>query len=159
LGKVFVEVDMFKKILNLIGLINLDPENKSLILAERLIWLKWKVFLRGYVVGLVLYPWVWVWGFWVLFAGLLFYLTTQQNIIYTRYVVTFGGGLGLEGTSDYYQIGYYIFGSLVLFINYTVSYVTYRKNTAIGILIWILSMWLVFSSYALALMVWRFNLR
>lgn len=149
---------MFRNLLHILGLINDDSKNTSLEIIQEITWIKWRVFLRGYLIGFLLYPWVWVLGAWILLCGLVWYFVTTDVVIYVSYLATLPTRTSLlpkGSNTEFWFLG--ILG-LGLLINYTISYCTYRKNTALGMLMWILSFWMLLVSLLLVIATWQFNL-
>jgi len=133
-------------------------QTQSLNYINKLRMLRLRVFLRGFAVGFILYPWVWVWGGWFLLSALMAYLVNTDFFVYVSYrssipfaIPGYTKGQGLEWI--------FVFGlGFAFLINYTISFLSYRKNPALGVLMCILSLWLLLIAYFLAYLLWQYNI-
>ncbi len=140
------------------NLFNPKPQSQSLNYVNKLRLLRLRVFLRGFAVGFMLYPWVWVWGGWIILSALVTYLINTDYFVYVSYrrsipfsIPGFAKGRGLEWL-------FLASLGLAFLINYTISFMSYRKNPALGVLMNILSFWLLIIAYFLVYILWQYNL-
>ena len=147
--------NLFKFIKNLF---KSGPKNQSLDYTNKLRFLRLKVFLRGFIIGFILYPWVWVWGGWILLVGLVSYLINRDYFVYITYRNSLPFPVSGLVKGQGYEWGFVVFLGLAFFMNYAISYLTYRKNPALGVLMCILSLWLLLIAYFYIYLLWQYNL-
>ena len=134
-----------------------EPKNQHLDYISRLRYLRAKVLFRGFFTGFFLVPWVFAWGSWILLSGLIIYLVNTDYITFVTYRNSLPypvAGL-LKGRG--YEWIFLIMLFLALLINYSISFFSYRKNPALGILMFILSLWLILIGFFFVYLVWQFN--
>ncbi|GAB4144252.1 MAG: hypothetical protein OHK0017_02580 [Patescibacteria group bacterium] len=150
---------MWKKIFGILGLISVDEDTATLDFSEKVVWMKWRIILRGYFIGFILYPWVWVWGLFIMLIGTITYLSRLSSTYFVNYIYSLPDRIPGYSKTQGYAYYYLVFIGFILLINYTISYFTYRKNNALGILVWILSLWLLVASFLMVYITWQFNIR
>jgi hypothetical protein len=156
------ENHFIKKILNyldkILGVNDSINKKQSLDYISRLRWLKLKVFTRGFLLGFFLYPWVLVWGLWLFLLGSIYYLEGTDYLIFVTYRSSIPYPIaGLTKGSGYEWWFIFLLGGALL-INYTISLFSYRKNQALGIIMLVVSLWLILMAYLYVYTLWRFNL-
>jgi hypothetical protein len=132
--------------------------SQSLDYTNKLRLLRFKVFLRGFIIGFILYPWVWVWGGWILLVGLVSYLLSTDYFVYVTYRNSLPFPVSGIAKGQGYEWSFVCFLGLAFFVNYTISYLTYRKNPALGVLMCILSLGLLLIAYFYIYLLWQYNL-
>lgn len=136
---------------------NKESKNQHLNYTSKLRYLRTKVLFRGFLVGFFLVPWVFVWGAIILLAGLITYLVNTDYISFVTYRNSLPYPIADLPKGHGYEWIFLIVLSLTLLANYSVSFFSYRKNPALGILMYILSLWLILIAYFFVYLIWQFN--
>ncbi len=147
----------FKKTFDKLFKANGGSNNQQLDYTHRLRYLRAKVLFRGFVVGFFLVPWVFVWGSWILLSGLVIYLINSDYITFVTYRNSLPYPIAGLPKGYGYEWVFLLMLGLGLLINYAISFFSYRKNPALGILMYILSFWLIVIAVFFVFLVWQFN--
>ena len=137
--------------------INKGSKNQHLDYTSKLRNLRARVLFRGFLVGFFLIPWVFVWGFWILLSGLIIYLVNTDYITFVTYRNSLPYPIAGLPKGYSYEWYFLVMLGLALLTNYSISFFSYRKNPALGILMYILSIWLILIAFFFVYLVWQFN--
>jgi hypothetical protein len=91
-------------------------------------------------------------------VGLATYLLNTDFFVYVTYRNSLPFPISGIAKGQGYEWFYVFFLGFAFFVNYAISYLTYRKNPALGVLMCILSLWLLLIAYFYIYLLWQYNL-